>query len=546
MFSVSPVRRICIHAAGAVVLFLVFASSAEAQYTPKEVGEYVAAWTRQLSSNDPKARLLACQSLSEMAEVLRYKGIASLANRVRITASSDVQREAAKAIANIGPSAHGAGIASIMKGLEARDEAVRGAVIDALGALSPYSDNALPILMALTKDQNPMIREKSKNAIERLRHPAKPRPAPATVESKLLLDADASPADARERVELWIGQLLTSSDANVQMLACQCLGEIGLQLRAAAPRLAQLLAGDASAQVRRGAAATLGQIGPPVWESCAAKLINALDDGHDKVRAVAIAAIGRNAPLSETALPKLAVFIKDKNRGIRASSINALTSFGPRAKGAVPKLVEALNDPDPGVPGKVRSVRFCAMEALSEIGPDASAAAPALWKLRESVDSETALGALSCLAKITPKNKALLAILIKNLGDKKTPVRMHASGTIGFLGPDGRDAVPALLQALKAEDELKGGQLAPQVRGAIIRTLQQIGPSAVPAVVEAFNYDSLNRSEKERIIRGLSAMGPSALPFLRSLAESPVPSFRYYSTQAIKKIEGSRQTVKGG
>lgn len=540
MFCNSPLKRSPLAACFVVLLLGVFCPRARAQYTPREVGEYVAAWSARLSSKDEKARLLACQSLSEMAEVLRYNGITALASRVRITASSDVQREAAKAIGNIGPCAHGAGIASIMKGLETRDDAVRGAMIDALGALAPYSDKALPVLMALTKDQNPMIREKSKSAIDRLRHPAKPRPAPAAMESKLILDADASPADARERVELWIGQLLTSSDANVQMRACQCLGQIGVQLRAAVPRLAHLLAGDASEQVRRGAATTLGQIGPPAWESCGAKLINALDDGDDRVRAVAIAAIGRMAPFSEAALPKLAEFIKDKNRGIRATSINALTSFGPRAKGAVPKLVEALNDPDPGVPGKVRSVRFWAMEALSEIGPDASDAAPALWELRKSADSETALGVLSCLAKLTPKNKALLAILIKNLGDKNTPVRMHASGTIGFLGPHGKDAIPALLQALKAEDDLKGGQLARQVRGAIIRTLQQIGPSAVPAVVEAFNYDSLNRSEKEQIIRGLGAMGPSALPFLRSLVESPVPSFRYYSTQAIKKIEGSR------
>lgn len=79
---------------------------------------------------------------------------------------------------------------------------------------------------------------------------------------------------------------------------------------------------------------------------------------------------------------------------------------------------------------------------------------------------------------------------IKQLQDKDTSFRLEALKALGEIGPDGHEAIPALIQALEdSQDEIRVGA---------VRALGQMGPkakSAVPALLKLHNYDQRPISE---------------------------------------------------
>ncbi len=139
--------------------------------------------------------------------------------------------------------------------------------------------------------------------------------------------------------------------------------------------------------------------------------------------------------------------------GGRFWALQELKEMGPRAKPAVPALANLLVDPAYGSQ---------AAQALGAIGPEAKPAIPALVEAikreqgkRSGTGSDTpsilSWQAGRALTKIGPASIPQLLILLEH--DDRY-VRMTAVNALGNLGPQAKDAVPALNEALNDEDEL--------------------------------------------------------------------------------------------
>ena len=77
--------------------------------------------------------------------------------------------------------------------------------------------------------------------------------------------------------------------------------------------------------------------------------IAALGDSDPNVRWGAAADIGYIGPAAAEAVPKLVALLRDKDEGARNSACIGLKGIGPAAKGALPALRDALSDPSPDV-----------------------------------------------------------------------------------------------------------------------------------------------------------------------------------------------------
>lgn len=133
-------------------------------------------------------------------------------------------------------------------------------------------------------------------------------------------------------------------------------------------------------------------------------------------------------------------------------AIVELRKLGRGAKPAIPVLVEALQD---------RALRTQAAETLGNLGSEAEAAIPALIeaiKREQGKTSGTGSGGPSTfswragvtLAHIGP---ASIPELITLLTHQDRYVRMTAANALREIGPRAKDAVPALNEASKDDDE---------------------------------------------------------------------------------------------
>ncbi len=211
--------------------------------------------------------------------------------------------------------------------------------------------------------------------------------------------------------------------------------------------------------------------------------------------------------LAKSAIPELIAALKDESVLVRRRAADTLGVFGPEARTAVPALIEVLKDPDPGTKQE-SSVSEIATASLGQIGPDAKVAASAMMGILNTKDSSLRTDALVTLAKIVPKDKKLVPLFVQILKDKdQQGLRYAAAMALGYLGRDAREAVPDLIEALKAVDikDLKRRSL---IFGGVLWALEQVGPDAKAAV-----------------------------PAIRALANDPDEHVRAASRQALKKLD---------
>jgi len=191
-------------------------------------------------------------------------------------------------------------------------------------------------------------------------------------------------------------------------------------------------------EVRRSAARTLEQKGPEARGAIDA-LIEALEDKDEYVRAAAGRALGKIGPEAERAIPALMKLIKDHVMIVRMGAAVGLGGIGPKAMEAIPLLAEALESQN-----EDHNVKYRAAEALGAIG---SEAVPALTEAVKNNQyfvrriSARALGNTGAAAAVGP--------LIEALEDDDRNVRSISAQMLGKIGPDAKEAVPALKKALQ-------------------------------------------------------------------------------------------------
>jgi HEAT repeat protein len=226
------------------------------------------------------------------------------------------------------------------------------------------------------------------------------------------------------------------------------------------------------------------------------------------------------------ALPVFVAVLKEENEYTRADAAAALGQMGPAAKVAVPALVELLGD-------KEAVVRIAAAKALGAIGTDAKAALPdinktliekeldvrlaaanALWSIDKSPSAISALSEMlkeykeSDRAKITTAlgglgTEAAVPVLTNALKDAQLEVRVRAAEALWRIKKH-PSAIPTLIEILKSKNPS-------WEREPAIKALGAIGPEAkdaVPALVRAFTVD--HDDARVEICHALGNIGPES------------------------------------
>jgi len=121
---------------------------------------------------------------------------------------------------------------------------------------------------------------------------------------------------------------------------------------------------------------------------------------------------------------------------------------------------------------------------------------------------------LSLLAYAEETQEQQVERLIRELQDTDSDIRSIAAVTLGEIGPEAKDAVPALIQLLQDQDA-EGF-----VRGNAARALGEIGSGAVDAV------PALKQALQDREVRGdaARALGKIGIPIAIEVAKDTVPA----------------------
>jgi HEAT repeat protein len=314
----------------------------------------------------------------------------------------------------------------------------------------------------------------------------------------------------REDPALTIGTLahnMRSPDRGTRLINVKALSAFAGQLQLAVTVLRGRLKRDPDAEVRAEVAQALANIGPSAYEAVP-ELIEALGDKDKEVRHMAALALGKIGRYAGEAVPALMRALKDKSKAVRRRAVMALGGIGPDARQAVPALITVLDDPDPSFAPNEPCLRYSAIIALGRLGPDAKAAVPALLKLQEMPNATIRGLCMAALAKIGTDRKTVLPVLMKGLELANT--RADAAFALAVMKPPPKEAVPALLKALRAK------------------------PIGGPAE---------ERRIKMGIIKAMAAIAPNAkevVPVLRELTKDSDAVIRAYAQQSLQQIEGSK------
>jgi len=194
--------------------------------------------------------------------------------------------------------------------------------------------------------------------------------------------------------------------------------------------------------LRKTAVDALGQIGP-FAKAAAPALISAMQDGSAYVRRRAAQALGRIGAQGEGVASALTRGLEDKDKRVRVWSASALQRVQPASGRGLAELVRFLG-------GGRRDKKKDAVRAIGEAGPAAKDAAPALIKAFKTIGQEGRMDFLAeALGKMGPAGIDTLIAALRG-GDAET--RNRAAWALGWLGPDAKAALPALINATKDAD----------------------------------------------------------------------------------------------
>jgi len=161
-------------------------------------------------------------------------------------------------------------------------------------------------------------------------------------------------------------------------------------------------------------------------------------------RAQVVRAIGSFGEDGTAAAGAVAGELADSDRQVRAAAAWALSQMGPKGAEAVAALAAALSDSSP-------QVRSLAAIALESMGPTA---APALSDLVRTLSDPVVYvraAAADALGAMRPEGRRAVHTLADRLlaKDEDVMVLRSVAAALGNIGPDAKDALPALERSLK-------------------------------------------------------------------------------------------------
>jgi HEAT repeat protein len=227
-----------------------------------------------------------------------------------------------------------------------------------------------------------------------------------------------------------VAAALGSEDPHVRAEATGILAEHGA---AAVPAIRQRLT-DRDPRARRAAAQTLWQMGPE----------------------------------AQPAIPALGAALQDADTEVRRWSAAALVTIGPGDEATARALGRALSD-------KNLDVRRSAAEALIKMSAGAGKAFLVLGEMLEQEDVDTRRRLIHLLSRCDEPAAILLG---KALKDENLGIRIRAAEALAKMGPEAKEAVPALQQALA--DPNPNPYVRERAAQALKRARSAAGPVARP------------------------------------------------------------------
>lgn len=241
--------------------------------------------------------------------------------------------------------------------------------------------------------------------------------------------------------------------------------------------------------VRREAALLLSELSrtSDSAESATKLLTGRLNDRDSDVRTAALKALTRMAPLGKSSLPAVLELLKDDDPRIRRYAYLAVSRWVDFDSTLLPHVIAALDDPDIGAPNfaaGINSVSFIAMNDLArKFKGSGKEAVPKLEKLSQSkkFSDQYVARAMATWAAISPEDPKLLQMSRQLLQGNTPEEWLRGTSLLGYLGIHGKAAIPDLIEILRKKP-LADKKLDERVKIASVGVLRLIGPDAKDAL----------------------------------------------------------------
>lgn len=235
-----------------------------------------------------------------------------------------------------------------------------------------------------------------------------------------------------------LAELLNEPEKATQRSAIEALGGLGAAAAPAVPAVTERLK-DPTLQA--SVLETLGKIGEAAAPAVP-QLVELAKTGDETARLGALQALGNIGQGLDSVLPTIYEATRSENRDLRLAAIIALSKAERDDAKLLPVITDALKDES----GRVRRV---GAEAVKRLGDRALAMAPQLFSMLER-DTERNV-ALAALREMSVRD---LPRLVTALQNKDSSVRIFACNSLAKMGPDAKDALPALEKVAAAESEI--------------------------------------------------------------------------------------------
>jgi HEAT repeat protein len=292
------------------------------------------------------------------------------------------------------------------------------------GALARCGPGAVAPLLDLLKDEAPGVRKQAVLSLQTL--------------VSLQARTEQDPPAAKEALP-GLEKALKDEDAPVRLAVVQALPRFG---PGAAPLLLAALR-DEDGKVRAYAAAALTAPAVKLDAKIALEpLVRQFKvEPEGFVRQSLLKTLGK---LGDDAVPALTEALRDKDPAVQKAALTALVPIGPAAKSAftaIKELASKAEHPD---------LLKTAIAALPKFGAEGQAA---LLDLLKRDDSAVRFACLQAVAAQKELPSAVVPGAIGALTDKNEKVRALAAYVLGKLGPEAKEALPALAKAREDSDE---------------------------------------------------------------------------------------------
>ena len=360
---------------------------------------------------------------------------------------------------------------------------LRNAAVATLGSYGPAAEAAIPLLRALLEGGVHSTHGTAAVALAKI-DPGNPKTV-ATL-SAMLADCDAAGESA-----------------------AAALGDLGLLAQGAVPRLVAAL--QCPAPVNLAAATALGKVAPPTPAVMAALV--PLTDANEEAARTAVAALGQMGPAAAPIL--IPLLVTSASAGTWQAASDALGSMGVTV---APPLLELLSSEAQAPEIAARLIR-----TLGRMGPPV---APLVQQALDAagLSSEVRARLVAALLAVGPHALGALDWVKQSHPEAIDPAGFAAVFGTYATTDDGAEvtkgfAVPAALSFLTAR--LRAPEEAPAVRRQAARVLGFLGPAgaaAAPALAEALSDPDAGLQCEAAL--ALYLMGPDAGSAAPALAKA--------------------------